>query len=248
MGAPRLGLFGLGAFGRLMVRHLAPYFDIRACDPSPAAKRFARRHNIALADLEEAAACPIVVLAAPVKALRALAHEIAPHVRPRAIVLDVGSVKLGPAQWLEDAMPAHADLVCTHPLFGPQSARTGVYGLEIVVCPVRSRRTRRVTRFLEHALDLKVSTTTPEAHDRALATVQGLTHLIAKVLSGLEPLPREHTTASYDLLMQGVSYVQGDSEELFLAIERDNPFAPDVRRRFFAEIAALRERLEEGTG
>lgn len=248
MSVPRLGLFGLGAFGRLMVRHLAPYFDIRACDPSPAARRFARRHNIALVGLEEAAACPIVVLAAPVAALRGLATEIAPHVRPRAIVLDVGSVKLGPASWLEAAIPAHADVVCTHPLFGPQSARTGVYGLEVVVCPVRGRRTRRVTRFLERALDLKVSVTTPEAHDRALATVQGLTHLIAKVLSGLEPLPREHTTASYDLLMQGVSYVQGDSEELFLAIERDNPFAPDVRRRFFAEIAALRARLEEGTG
>ncbi len=242
----RMGLFGAGAFGALMVRHLAPYFEILVHDPAPHAKRFARRHNVRLASLAEAAACPIVVLGAPVPALRQLAMDVAPHVRPHALVLDVGSVKVRPAEWLLDAIPAHADVICTHPLFGPQSAKRGVHGLEVVVCPVRSRRIHRVVRFLERTLDLRVSITTPEAHDQALAAVQGLTHMIAKVLSGLEPLPRAHTTVSYDLLMQGVGLVQGDSEELFLAIERDNPYALEVRQRFFAEIESLQTRLENG--
>jgi prephenate dehydrogenase len=246
MAGRRLGLFGAGAFGALMVRHLAPYFDIHVHDPAPHARKFARRHNVKLVSLAEAAACPIVVLGAPVPALERLAQDVAPHIRPHTLVLDVGSVKARPAEWLQAAIPPHADVICTHPLFGPQSARKGVTGLEIVVCPVRSRRSARVVRFLERALDLKVSITTPDAHDQALAAVQGLTHMIAKVLSGLEPLPRKHTTVSYDLLMQGVGLVQGDSEELFMAIERDNPYAPELRRRFFAEIEALRARLENG--
>lgn len=240
----RLGLFGLGAFGRLIVKHLSPYFDIYAYDPSPHARAFAKRHNVTLASLEEVAACRVVLLAAPVRALKALAQSIAPHVHPRALIIDVGSVKVKPAQWLVEALPDSVYILCTHPLFGPQSARKGIHDLEVVVCPVRIRRLAPIVRFLEQTLDLKVSVATPEQHDRALAAVQGLTHLIAKVLSGLEPLPTVHTTRSYDLMMQGVGLVQGDSDELFLSIERDNPFAAEIRKRFFAEIDSLRNRLE----
>ncbi len=244
----RLGLFGLGAFGRLMVKHLAPYFDIFVYDPSPDARAFAKRHNVTLGTLEEVAGCRIVLLATPVRTIKALAEAIAPHLHPRALVIDVGSVKMKPAQWLLDALPKSVYILCTHPLFGPQSARKGIHDLEIVVCPVRLRRLGPILRFFKETLDLKVSLATPEQHDKALAAVQGLTHLIAKVLSGLEPLPRVHTTRSYDLMMQGVGLVQGDSDELFLSIERDNPFAAEVRKRFFHEIDALRGRLEAHDG
>lgn len=242
----RLGLFGLGAFGRLIVRHLAPYFDIFACDPSGQARAFAEQHNVTLVSAEEAAACSIIILATPIRTLEALAKQIAPHIAKDALVIDVGSVKVKPAQWLVEALPESVSILCTHPLFGPQSGRDGIRGLEIVICPVRIEPEclQRVEQFLSQTLELIVSETTPEDHDRTLATVQGLTHMIAKVLSGLEPLPRVHTTRSYDLMMQGVGLVQGDSDELFLSIERDNPFAAQVRSRFFAEIDALRNRLE----
>jgi len=241
----KLGLFGLGAFGQLIVKHLSPYFDIHAYDSSPHAHAFAKRHNVTLASLEEVAACRIVVLATPIRTFPDLIAKIAPHVHPRALVIDVGSVKMKPAQWLTEGLPQSAYILCTHPLFGPQSARKGIHDLEIVVCPVRIRRLEPILRFFRETLDLKVSVATPEEHDRSLAAVQGLTHLIAKVLSGLGPLPKVHTTRSYDLMMQGVGLVQGDSDELFLSIERDNPFAVDLRKRFFAEIDSLRDRLEQ---
>ncbi len=240
----KLGLFGLGAFGRLIVKHLSPYFDIYACDPSPEARGFAKRHNVTLVDLPVAAACDIVVLATPIRTLQALALAVAPYIKPHGLVIDVGSVKIKPAKWLVDALPPTVSILCTHPLFGPQSARKGIHDLEIVLCPVRVRHMNTLMRFFGKTLDLKVSVATPEQHDKALAAVQGLTHLIAKVLSGLEPLPTVHTTRSYDLMMQGVGLVSGDSDELFLSIERDNPFAAEVRKRFFHEIDALRSRLE----
>ena len=243
-----LGLFGLGAFGRLIVKHLSPYFDIYACDPSPEAHQFARRHNVTLIELPVAAACDIVVLATPIRTLQALAEAIAPYIKPHGLVIDVGSVKIKPARWLVDALPPTVSILCTHPLFGPQSARKGIHDLEIVLCPVRVRHMNALTRFFGQTLDLKVSVATPEQHDKALAAVQGLTHLIAKVLSGLEPLPTVHTTRSYDLMMQGVGLVSGDSDELFLSIERDNPFAAEVRKRFLHEIDALRSRLEAHDG
>ena len=52
------------------------------------------------------------------------------------------------------------------------------------------------------------------------------------------------TTVSYDLMMQALALVQGDSDELFMAIERENPYAAELRQRFFGEIETLRRRLE----
>ena len=76
----RLGIFGLGAFGQLIVRHLSPYFEILVCDPSPQARRFARHHNLRLTDLETVAKCPYIILATPIRTLFDLSHAIAPFV------------------------------------------------------------------------------------------------------------------------------------------------------------------------
>jgi len=178
-----LGLIGFGALGRLMAAHLGPYFDLTIHDAA-----------LPLASLGQAAACAVVVLAVPVSALEQTVAAIAPLLRPGTLVLDVGSVKTLPAEIMRRGLPAHVDIVATHPLFGPQSAAAGIAGLKIAVCPIRGAAGPRVGAFLRHSLGLEVIMTTPEAHDREAATVQGLTHLIAKVLVQMEPLPTRMTT------------------------------------------------------
>jgi prephenate dehydrogenase len=98
---------------------------------------------------------------------------------------------------------------------------------------------------MRQALGLQAMIATPEEHDRDAAMVQGLTHLIAKVLVQMEPLPRSLTTVSFDLLMRAVEIVRYDAPEVFYAIERMNPYVPDVRRKFFGLAAELAEHLEE---
>jgi prephenate dehydrogenase len=227
---PKLGLIGYGAFGRLTARHLAPWFEVLACDPAaPEVEGGAR-----LTDLATAAACPVVILAVPVEALAETLAAIGPHLRDGALVMDVGSVKVGPARLMAEHLPAHVQVVGTHPLFGPQSARNGIAGLRIAVCPVRGDRSaRRVAAFCRHALKLKVFIVSPEEHDREAAVVQGLTHLISRVLLSMEPLPTRMTTASFERIMQAVEMVRYDSPAVFRAIERENPYAAEVRRRFF---------------
>jgi prephenate dehydrogenase len=239
---PLLGIIGFGAFGRLMAHHLGAYYQLRAYDPAIA--HGADDENVAISSLVDVAACPIVVLAMPVNRLAEVAAAIAPHLRPGTLVLDVGSVKVVPARLMRDLLPEHVEIVATHPLFGPQSAREGIAGLKIAVCPVRGTRGRRVAAFLRKALRLAVIVTTPEAHDREAAMVQGLTHLIAKVLVRMEPLPERMTTRSFDLLVQATGMVRYDAPEVFEAIERANPYAEEVRRRFFELAAALDVELD----
>jgi prephenate dehydrogenase len=141
-------------------------------------------------------------------------------------------------------LPPGVEIVATHPLFGPQSAAEGLAGLKIAVCPLRGRSGPRVAAFLRHCLGLTVIVTTAEAHDREAAMVQGLTHLIAKVLVQMEPLPSRMTTRSFDLLLRAVEMVRYDAPEVFEAIERTNPYAASVRRQFFYLAAALDHSLE----
>ena len=243
-----LGIIGLGAFGRLMAGHLSPHFQLDGCDPAVSECDAAAMKSIAVADLAVVAHRPIVVLATPVNRFGAVIAAIRPHLRPGALVLDVGSVKIAPAEVMKRDLPDHVDIVGTHPLFGPQSARGGIRGLKIAVCPIRGARAPRVAAFLRKALGLKVILTTPDAHDREVATAQGLTHLIAKVLVGMEPLPRRMTAPSFDLLAKAAEMVRYDAPEVFLAIEMANPYARAVRKRFFALAAELEAALARPGG
>lgn len=243
MTLPRLGLVGLGAFGRLAARHLAPHFDILAHDPAASDDLGGL---VRLTDLATAAACPVVVLAAPVEGLEATVAAIAAHVAPDAVVLDVGSVKIKPARIMAEGLPASVQVVGTHPLFGPQSGKDGIAGLRIAICAVRGDRAAgRVAAFCRRGLGLKVFRVSPEEHDREAATVQGLTHLIARVLMAMEPLPTRMTTGSFERLMEAVELVRHDSPAVFRAIEQDNPFAAAVRKRFFDLADEARAALED---
>jgi prephenate dehydrogenase len=239
-----MGLIGFGAFGRLISKHLQPYFELRAHDPALPPDASSGVEGVTLTSLPTAAGCPIVVLAMPVSSLAEAVREIRAHLRPGALVLDVGSVKVTPAEIMRVGLPDSVEIIATHPLFGPQSARDGIRGLRIAVCPVRGSRALRVAAFLRAALGLRVIVTTPEDHDREAAVVQGLTHLIAKVLVQMEPLPTRMTTRSFELLMEGVGMVRHDAPEVFQAIERSNPYSREVRRRFFDLASALDAELE----
>jgi prephenate dehydrogenase len=241
----KIGLIGFGAFGRLVAAHLGPLFPIFVHDPACGAAGQAEPKGVTLCDAATAGACDLVILAMPVPELSAAITAIRPHLRPGATVLDVCSVKALPAKIMRAELPDHVDIIGTHPMFGPQSARGGVKGLKIVVCPIRGPGARPLAAYLRKTFGLDAIIATPDEHDREAAMVQGLTHLIAKVLVEMEPLPRNMTTASFDLLLRAVDMVRYDAPEVFYAIERMNPYAPDVRRRFFALAAELAESLEK---
>ena len=240
-----IGIIGFGAFGRLIAEHLCGRFSLYVFDPVRPLIDSGLGGRCVASDIAAAARCDLVVLAVPVSEMSAAIRSIRRYLQPGAVVVDVGSVKLKPAAAMEAELPEFVEIVGTHPLFGPQSARNGIRGLKIALCPIRGGRSVwRIAAFLRRALGLRVFMTTADEHDREAAVVQGLTHLIAKVLVRMEPLPTRLTTASFDLLMQATEMVRYDAPSVFLAIERENPHAAAVRERFFA-IAEEMQRLLE---
>lgn len=235
----RLGLVGLGQFGQLAARVLKDHFEVVATDAAPDAAARAKALGVAYGPLEEVAACEVVVVAVPVAAMHKVFEAIAPHLKPGALVIDVGSVKVLPAKWMQELLPAHVDIVATHPLFGPQSvARDGLPGLRFVVCPVRGDRFGKVADF-GRALGLSVTVTTPEEHDREMAYVQALTHLIGRSLVNLGIPNEDLATPSYQHLLELCGLIGADTFELFTAIQTENPYAPQVVEAFVGEARKL---------
>jgi prephenate dehydrogenase len=233
-----LGIIGYGAFGRLAAAQLARRFVVRVHDAVIAAARIAADGHQP-GSLETVAAADVVLVAVPVQAMEAVITNIGPLVRPGATVIDVASVKVMPSRWLDAHIPESTHIVATHPLFGPQStARGGLAGRQLVICPIRGDRHHKVAELGEE-LGLRVRITSAEDHDREMAYVQALTHLIGRSLAQMAIPDESLKTQSYQHLIDLTELIGADSFELFSAIQTLNPHAPAVVSDFVARAQAL---------
>ncbi len=235
---PGIGLIGAGAFGGFCIPYLGRLGDLFICDPHRDLSTLSYEGAVRLTALAEAARQDVVVLAVPFSELRDVAEQIAPHLRPGAIVVDVCSIKVKPLAVLRAVLPDHVGIVGTHPLFGPQSGRNGIAGLPVAVCRGHGRGLSRIVRALRR-LELNVIVVSPEEHDRQMAYVQGLTHLLGRAIAALDLPAFPLATPTYDLLMRTSEMVRYDSDALFRTIMVENPYAAEARHRLTEAMARL---------
>ncbi|MYA06382.1 MAG: prephenate dehydrogenase [Holophagales bacterium] len=239
--ARTIGIVGLGSFGRFLVRHLGARFDLQVWDRRDLSTEAAAL-GARWTGLDACAGCDIVIPAVPVQDLDGLIADLAPRLTPDTLVVDVASVKVKPLRILEQRLPRQVQFLGTHPMFGPQSGRGGIRGLKVVLClperPVDNERVQAVRAFLESDLELQVLEMSAEEHDSEMAYIQGLTHWMAKALREIHVPDPALGTVAYRHMMKIEENLRDDSDDLFLTIARENPFAADARRE-------LRERLRE---
>ncbi len=244
----RVGIVGLGAFGRFMAGHVgAVAREVVGCDGSGVeTPRGVRRGTIA-----DIAGCEVVIVAVPLAAMRGVLEDLAAAMELEGrgarggVVVDVCSVKVEPVRLMREILPASVRVLGTHPLFGPQSGAQGIRGMPIAVCPVRvdAETMARARAVLEVGLGLRVIEIDAERHDRDMAYVQGLTHYISRALSAM-PLPETPlATMAYERLLAMRSNLAADSWALFETIQQGNAHAAEVRAGLRAELEALEERL-----
>jgi len=240
-----IGLIGFGRFGRLTTRYLA------ADQPVFVYNRSGKEASIAAvgatpSDLETVCAQPIVVLCVPISRMAETLQAIARRLRPSAVVVDVCSVKTLPVQWMRERLPADVSILATHPMFGPDSAADSLHQRKIVLCPVRvsPERYACIREYLA-GKGLVLIETTPEAHDRQIATTLALTHFIGRSLSKFGAPALDIDTEGYKRLRHILGVVENDTWELFQDMHSYNPFAMQTRRAFMSAMADIEARLEE---
>ena len=139
-----------------------------------------------------AAACvgsELVIICTPVETIAPLLEQIAPKLGPGTLITDVGSTK---ARICEEARKIDVHFIGSHPMAG--SERTGMENARAdlfnaaacILTPLESADSHQVTRLrlLWEALGMQVVSCTPEEHDKIVAHISHLPHLIASSLCG----------------------------------------------------------------
>src|SRR5207245_1284194 len=67
----------------------------------------------------------LVVVATPVRSIRSVFEEIAPHLTENTVVTDTGSTKAEVMRWAAEILPAGVSFVGGHPMAGKETAGAG---------------------------------------------------------------------------------------------------------------------------
>jgi prephenate dehydrogenase len=132
----------------------------------------------------------LVILCTPVGTFKQLLDKINPALKPGAIVTDVGSTKRSVCRLADKMLPPIVHFVGSHPMAGSEkrgveAARADLYrGALCITTPTPktdSNALREVESFWQ-SLGMRVTRLSPDDHDRLLADVSHLPHLVAAAL------------------------------------------------------------------
>lgn len=192
-----VGVVGLGLVGGSLARLLhARGVAVTGYDATPATSAAARDAGLHVTD-DVAALCAqepdVLVLAVPLRAMRAVATEVARHVRGATVVTDVGSVK-GAVREAVRAAGIDARYVGAHPMAGTEEsgfeasdaglldgARWGV----TVDAATRADTLATVLGLVTGPLGGSAHVVTDDVHDEATALVSHVPHVLATELLGV---------------------------------------------------------------
>jgi prephenate dehydrogenase len=175
--------------------------------------------------------CDLVMISVPVRDTVRVIQDIAPILTEDQLVCDLTSLKVRP---VEAMLQSRAQVIGLHPMFGPTVS--SLRHQTIVVCPARADETtlRGMLSILE-AEGAECTITTPEAHDRMMAVVQGLTHFVTLCMAdsvrrlGIDiETTRAFTSPVYQIELALVGRLLSQDPSLYADILQLNPFVPDV--------------------
>ena len=201
-GAPivdRLAIIGMGLIGSSIARAARRYNAAKTIIAGDGDKGVrARVEELGIVDevaptlAQAVAGADLVIFCVPVGANGAVAAEIAPHLKPGAIVSDVGSVKSAVLAAIAPHLPAGVALVPAHPVAGTEQSGPDA-GFETlflhrwcILTPPEETDAKAIAlvQAFWEALGSNVAIMTAAHHDLVLAITSHVPHLIAYNIVG----------------------------------------------------------------
>jgi arogenate dehydrogenase (NADP+) len=144
-------------------------------------------------------------------------------------------------------VPPSSDVLLTHPMFGPESAKNGWYNLPMVYEQVRIRDPQRCSDFLSVFNDngCEMLEMQAETHDAYSAGSQFITHLTGRVLARLGPSSTPINTKGFEVLLKLVENTCKDSWDLFSGLFKHNPRSLEQLDAFEEAFLDVKKRLIE---
>ncbi len=203
----------------------------------------------------------LVILSVPVGACGPLTAEIAPHLRPGAILTDVGSVKEAVVRDMAPHVPAGVHFVPGHPIAGteqsgPEAGFAELFdGRWTILTPEPGTDASAVDKLKAFwtALGSKVEIMSPQHHDMVLAITSHLPHLIAyNIVNTAEHLERVTDKEVIKFSAGGFrdfTRIAASDPTMWRDVFLNNKEAVmEMLRRFSADLAELQRAIEDSDG
>ncbi|BDG70260.1 prephenate/arogenate dehydrogenase family protein [Roseomonas fluvialis] len=196
----RLCLVGIGLIGSSIARVARKRADLARTVVATARRpeTLARVRELGIVDVVEddpckaVEGCDAVILCVPVGAYAGVMAQIAPHLAPGCVLSDVGSTKGSVVRDLSPLLPPGVHLVPAHPMAGTEHSGPDAGFAELfdgrycIVTPLPGSDAAAVEKVREfwRRCGSMIETLDPATHDRVVAIVSHLPHLIAFTICG----------------------------------------------------------------
>ncbi|KAL8136066.1 arogenate dehydrogenase 2, chloroplastic-like isoform X2 [Apium graveolens] len=146
-------------------------------------------------------------------------------------------------------LPQEFDILCTHPMFGPESGKESWKGLSFVYDKVRigngESRELRCERFLDIFKNegCRMVGMSCAEHDRHAAGSQFITHTMGRVLEKLSLDSTPINTKGYETLLNLVENTASDSFDLYYGLFMYNKNAMEQLERLDLAFESLKTEL-----
>lgn len=195
----RVAIIGIGLIGSSIARALKENDvcrEIVVGDINAAHGRRAEELGLCVAahtDVAKAVdAADLVILCTPMSTYELIAERIAPALKQRAVVTDVGSVKQAAIKAVKPRLPSHARWIAGHPVAGTENSgpdagfATLFKGRWCIVTPESDTDAdaQAQVQAMWTAFGSNVVSMDAEHHDLVLAITSHLPHLIAYTIVG----------------------------------------------------------------
>ncbi|GMI00870.1 hypothetical protein TrLO_g12153 [Triparma laevis f. longispina] len=271
----RIAVVGFGRFGQFIAKSFSKTSTVIAVsrsDYSSVAKDMGVDYY-SLKDFDKVIekGVDVVVLSTSILSFSSLLSSLLPPLRTIGgsqpstnypLIVDVLSVKSHPRRVMLESLPPHCDVLCTHPMFGPESGKNSWSNLNFVFEKTRlagktypdpqstlndpsssmdaAFSIDRVERFLSlfEEEGCNMVELSCEEHDRAAANSQFITHLVGRILGrqGLKPTPID--TKGFESVLQLIGSTNSDSFDLFYGLYKYNGNSMDT-------ILKMKQAMEE---
>jgi cyclohexadieny/prephenate dehydrogenase len=210
---------------------------------------------------EAAAGADLVILCVPVGVCGAVAAEIAPALKPGAIVSDVGSVKANLIADIAPHIPEGVHFVPAHPLAGtehsgPESGFAELFDNRwCILTPLPGAASEPVgkLRAFWEGLGAKIDLMEPEHHDLVLAVTSHVPHAIAYTMVGVADHLRRVTDSEVIKFsaagFRDFTRIAASDPVMWRDVFLNNREATlDILGRFSEELALLQRAIRMGDG
>jgi arogenate dehydrogenase (NADP+), plant len=267
-----IGIVGFGRFGQFIAKTFKEHGSVvvtSRTNYNQLAQAMGVEY-ISLSRLDEffARQLDVVVLAVSITSFKETVESL---VKPLSglsktpLIVDVLSVKEHPRQVLLETLPSDCDVLCTHPMFGPDSGKDGWTNLNfvfektrinkrvldadvtVVDSPEHTEGMDRMERFLSiwEEEGCRMVEMSCKDHDAYAANSQFITHLMGRILGvqGLAQTPID--TSGFQSVLKLIDSTTADSFDLFYGLYKYNQNSGDTIQQLRSAMEDVVRRLKD---